>query len=204
MQKKGVLFNIFNLIKGGKPAPYTMEKLISDLECYDSSSAVKNLSKFTVEELNKGFVENAKLTHYPIFSAVGSDEKAFDKMVEMGVDIHALDKKGNNLFMHALEGGAYNWLDKIKDLGVDINTPNKNGDHPSHAAAKRVFDRKFVLKVADLGADFKVKDAKGRKASTILAAELRSTSKEHALYVPTKAALRVAKKAERKSLRFNK
>jgi len=153
----------------------TIAALNGLLHSFNKSSAAGHLHRFSVEDLNAGVKSLKKGIELPIFCAVGSDEESFDKMVEMGVNVHAVDSDGDTLFMKAVKNGHYNWLDKVAKLGIDINKPNNMGDYPVHAAARRMFHREYIYKLIELGADFTVRNPNGKTVRDLLKEELRMT-----------------------------
>lgn len=62
-----------------------------------------------------------------IYSVRYSQNKAFDRLVVKGADIHMKDNNGMNALMHASQLGNLEMVNKLIEMGADIHAKDKNG-----------------------------------------------------------------------------
>lgn len=94
-------------------------------------NGLDEVTRYLLESGANPNIQEMEFRYVPIHVAViDKNEKAFDLLVNYGVDIHVRSFAGYNALHYACMGGSYDLAKKLVKLGININEINQFGDTP--------------------------------------------------------------------------
>ncbi|KAM0447831.1 hypothetical protein ACHAO4_008575 [Trichoderma viride] len=142
-------------------------------------NAVNDMGRTPLLEIIKKMGHSfASFSHFKL----KADALTFQKFLDLGADLHATDKNGDNVFHHIMhsieffsEAKFFPFIQQLLNAGVDLNQRNGNGHPPvwkyrqcdrTDGANRTDGDEEVLRKLVEAGMDLSIRDSK--KGTTIL------------------------------------